>query len=333
MTSVDLPWILGRIQELTGDPVEPPLSIFHDTTLWMTIDRGDVLDIDGELFLVRCNEREGRFGLEDQPKFWVKRVISLSTGSRKIVKLTFQEEFIVRIGELSIRCFRSPQKEALVLEATQGDRRFMQGRRAMDSAGNIVRIIDFIDGTDLLSYISSLPSGHEVYFRDLFPLMLAHVMESLRGLSALHRHGLWHGDVRNDHLLVERETGSLVWIDFDLNQQFSDFDVFSVGNILHCLVGKGFVTFREASALPGVAERLDDDDASVFFRNRIMNLRGVFPYVPDKLNAVLMRFSCGAPVFYDRVDQVVEDLEECAAEQGWPKEPAPGIPARGQGPR
>jgi hypothetical protein len=39
------------------------------------------------------------------------------------------------------------------------------------------------------------------------------------------------------------------WIDFDLDQRSADFDIWSVGNILHCVAAKKFVTFQEAIKL------------------------------------------------------------------------------------
>lgn len=83
------------------------------------------------------------------------------------------------------------------------------------------------------------------------------------------------------------------------------------------MVGRGFVSFRDViQTSPELAGRLSDDDASVFFPHRVMNLRKVFPYVPAKLNDVLLRFSAGAQVFYDKMSQVADDLEECAAGLG-----------------
>ena len=88
-------WIRSRARqvsdrELSGRPV-----VFRDTTNYMSIERDHIIDLQGSFFLVRCNEREGRFGLEDQPKFWVKRALSLESGRTYILKLVFQEEFLV----------------------------------------------------------------------------------------------------------------------------------------------------------------------------------------------------------------------------------------------
>ena len=127
------------------------LSIVDDTTNYMAIDHDHVVELEGTLFLIRGNEHEGRFGIDDQPKFWVKRAIDLLTGRMHILKLVFHEEFHAQVGSLHVKCVRSPEKEGQVLELVRDDPRFMQGRTARDVRGNLVRVIDHIPGVDLLS--------------------------------------------------------------------------------------------------------------------------------------------------------------------------------------
>jgi hypothetical protein len=159
---------------------------------------------------------------------------------------------------------------------------------------------------------------HPEYCRTLLPAILARLADNIRALQRLHDAGLCHGDIRNDHLLIERDTGSYKWIDFDLAQQRLDFDIWSLGNILHCVAAKGFLTFRDAiESCPQLSGKLSQDDASVFFPHRVMNLQKVYPYLPDKLNDVLLRFSFGTRVGYDKVSQIAEDLSECGASAGW----------------
>jgi tRNA A-37 threonylcarbamoyl transferase component Bud32 len=306
-------WIRARAQQLAAEPLPAHPVVWDDTTNFMSIERGHVIDLDGDLFLVRSNEHEGRFGIDDQPKFWVKHAIRLETGAVYILKLHCEEEFRVHVGPLEIQCRRSAEKEARVLELVRGDTRFMQGRLARDSRSNPVRVIDFIQGVDLLNYLTSLRVHHEEYAHTLLPDILAKLAGSLAGIQRLHDAGLCHGDIRNDHLLMERETGEYKWIDFDLNEDSSKFDIWSAGNILHCAAAKGFVTFREAiEADPRLAGRLTDGDACVFFPNRVMSLRKVYPYLPDNLDKVLRRFSFGCVACYDTMSQLAEDLAECA---------------------
>jgi len=316
-TSLTDEWIQERLRQLGVQAPETPV-VWDDTTNYMGIERDHIVNLQGDLFVIRCNEREGRFGLDEQPKFWVKRALALSTGQTYILKLTIQEAFKVHVGAVEVLCVRNAEKEAKVLEFVRGDPRFMQGRSTYDSRGNLVRVIDFIPATDLLTHIDSIRLRHEEYCRTKLPAILANVTDNIAALQRLHDAGLCHGDIRNDHLLIERETGCYKWIDFDLDQRSADFDIWSVGNILHCVAAKGFMTFRDATKIrPHLSENLAQDDASIFFPQRVMNLRKIYPYLPGKLNDVLLRFSFGARVSYDRISQIAGDLAECAASADW----------------
>jgi hypothetical protein len=317
LTPVTEEGIQERLRRLGLPPPEGRPMVWRDTTRYMSIERGHVVELEGVPYLVRCNEREGRFGLDEQPKFWVKRAVNLDTGVTQILKLVVEESFKVTVGAREVLCVRSASKESRVLDLVRGDARFMQGRTVLDAAGNPVRVIDFIPGNDLLSELDALRVAHEEYCRAFLPSVLARVSESLAGLARLHDAGLCHGDIRNDHLLVERATGSCKWIDFDLDQGFTEFDIWSVGNILHYVAAQGFMTFGEAiEAQPRLSGKLTRDDASFFFPHRIMNLRKVYPYLPEKLNRVLLRFSFGAPACYDRISQITDDLAEALACMG-----------------
>jgi len=318
-TTVAQDAIAARIRQLTGRSLSAPPVVVADTSDFMAIDRDHVVDLEGELFLVTLTEREKRFGLVDEPKFWVKRAISLASGRTHILKMVFHERFRACVGANAFICARDAEKEARVLELMRGDPRFMQGRGLRDVRGNLVRVIDFITGEDLLRHLERAGLGHEEYFRTVFPSVFARTMDSLRAIERLHEAGLCHGDIRNDHILLEAGSGRFVWIDFDLNEDTPLFDVWSLGNLLHCVVGNGFVVFRDVvERRPDLAGRLTDDDASVFFTHRVMNLRAVYPYIPAALNDVLLRFSCGARSRYDSTSQVIEDLGACAAVEGWP---------------
>jgi hypothetical protein len=310
-------WIGERLRKLGVPPLTGRPVVWRDTSRYMSIERDHIVDLEGHAFLIRGNEHEGRFGLDDQPKFWVKRALDLQTGETRILKLVIQESFKVSVGAREVLCVRSAEKESKVLNLVRGDARFMQGRTVCDDRGNPVRVIDFIRSTDLLTHLDSLRVPHEEYCRTLLPAILAKVADNIAALGRLHDAGLCHGDIRNDHLLVERETGGYKWIDFDLDQGFPDFDIWSVGNILHYVVAKGFMTFRAAlDTWPELSGKLSRDDASVFFPYRVMNLRKVYPYLPEKLNKVLLRFSIGASACYDRISQITDDLAEGVASLG-----------------
>ena len=310
-----------RIRDLTG--VVPPrrLEIVADTSNIMNIHRGHVLGLEGEEFFVLGDVMEPRFGLDDQPKNWVKRAVDLSDGALKILKLVFLEEFVTHVGPIRMRCYRSPEKESRVLDLVRGDPRFMQGYTLHDEKGNNVRVIDFIYGKSLYDWILDLTTPHREYFFTMLPDVLTRVRECLAGAQMIHDNDLCHGDIRNDHLLIDRDTGDYRWIDFDLTQAFSDFDVWSMGNVLAFCIGQGLRTFHEvknSDAFPAsVRASLGENDASAFFRYRIMNLTKIFPYLHDELGWILRHFTVNTDIYYESISEMIGDLGRALA--AWPK--------------
>ncbi|MDH3965299.1 MAG: serine/threonine protein kinase, partial [Deltaproteobacteria bacterium] len=55
---------------------------------------------------------------------------------------------------------------------------------------------------------------------------------------------------------------------------------------------------------------LREEDVNIVFNNRVVNLKKIYPYIPESLNRVLMHFSKGANWFYENTEQLLEDLEE-----------------------
>ncbi|OFX24183.1 MAG: hypothetical protein A2V77_07635 [Anaeromyxobacter sp. RBG_16_69_14] len=299
--------------ELTGEP-----RVLRDTSNFMAIDRGDILELDGHPYLVRGNEREGRFGIDDQPKYWVKRAVSLLNGQVYIVKLVFLESFSTGVNGEQYACERSAQKEAQVLDAVRFHPNFMHGRGVLDEGGNLVRIVDFIEGPTLLEYVGGLTMPHEQYVEETLPQLLAQTHDCIAGIAYLHSEGLCHGDIRNDHIILDDHSGWARWIDFDFTRPSLAFDVWSLGNVLNCVLAKGFVSFHGLrTSRPEVLGRMSDDDASAFFPHRLMNLDKVYPHLPQCLSAILRRFASGSCARYERADQIVDDLGACMHALGW----------------
>lgn len=298
-------------------------KVYKDTTDYFRIEYGDIVILDGSPFLIRHNAKEGRFGLDEEEKFWVKRSIDLRSGMTKIIKLVFFEKFIARIGEIEFECFRSPRKEARILNLVKGHPNFMQGYSVQDDHDNIVRILEFIYGVSLAEHISEISRtmSHETYFYEYFPGVLDHFMLCVEGIRFLHDHGEKHGDIRRDHILIDRESKQYRWIDFDYNfrhrENMYGYDLFGLGNVLMYLVGMGDIVYQDLrrSDDPSLA-RLIDEDVNIVFKNRIANLKKVYSYIPDNLNRILMHFSKGANVFYDHTTQLIDDLREVQATQG-----------------
>ncbi|MHC1701045.1 MAG: serine/threonine protein kinase [Humidesulfovibrio sp.] len=296
---------------------QPPVSVrsygqvFTDTTEFMNIGYGDVIALGGKHYLVLGDESERRFGMED-PKFWVKRCIEMECGKYRILKLEFQETFDQHIGPLTITCHRSATKEARILRLTAGDPRFMQGVGLRDSGGNLVRVLERVAGRRLDLNVEDVHADHREYFHDIFPGILERFIAACRAIHLLHQNGETHGDIRRDHLYVDHKTGDYCWIDFDYGYDSVEnpfgLDLFGLGNILAFISGKGVHTIQDVDA--GGLD-ITEADCALFFRHRVVNLRKLFPYVPEDLNRVLMHYSAGSEIFYETVPELLADLEPC----------------------
>ncbi len=302
----------NRIQETSHRRVRGTPNILEDTSNVMGISAGDVLRLDGNDYYVLGEATEGRFGISEQPKFWVKYVVDLTDGTSKLLKLVFLEQFKTRLGFLTIQCTRSPEKESRVLDLVRGDSRFMQGRTVFDVRGNNVRVIERIQGRSLYNVLADLDMDHETYYHTRLPQILEQVTGCIDAIAMLNQNGLMHGDIRNDHIFVERGTGAFRWIDFDYEVNFKDYDIWSMGNILTYVVGKGLCTRQEVETegLPA-GTRLEEEDMLMFFNYRVANLRKIYPYVSRDLNEIITRFSSGASSFYDDCATLARDLRSC----------------------
>ncbi|MFZ7112349.1 MAG: protein kinase [Desulfatiglandales bacterium] len=292
--------------------------LYQDTSEIFSIDHGDIIQIQDKRYLVTGHERERRFGMDD-PKFWVKRAIDLDNGDKKILKLTFLESFDTRFGKTSIKCFRNPLKEAMILDAVKDHPHFMHGMSFRDAKDNIIRVLDIVRGPNFFLYIDSQQMGHRTYFDEVLPGILKRLIKAFDAIRYLHHMGFKHGDIRNDHIIVEQDTGNYVWIDFDYDYEALEnpysLDIFGLGNILINAVGKGFHNIQMILADPiiygDLKDRLERDDFSIIHKRRFINLRKLYPYIPKTLNDILMHFSIGANVYYEYVEEMIEDLNRC----------------------
>jgi hypothetical protein len=308
------PWLAGP-----RPPAAEALGIHTDTSDFFRVDAGEVVLLDGTPYLVRNSVREGRFGLDDEVKHWVKRAIELPTGKPKILKLVFHERFTANIGGIAFECFRSPRKEARILKLVAGHPNFMQGTAVEDAAGNIVRVLEVISGASLADRVAEIPLAHEAYFHEALPEILGRFIGCIEAIRFLHRHGEKHGDIRRDHILIDRDRGDYRWIDFDYNYRHREniyaYDLFGLGNILIYVVGKGDLLLPDLRReRPEIAAGLSAGDMNIVFHNRLANLKRVYAYLPEALNRVLLHFSAGANWFYETTDQLLQELGEAAAE-------------------
>ena len=302
-------------QWLPARKVPNHFRIYTDTTEFFRIEYDDVVVLGEKPYLIRHNAKELRFGLEDEVKHWVKRAIDLEHGHLKIIKLVFYEKFVAHIGGIDFERFRSPKKEARILDLVAGHKKFMWGYSVEDEKGNLTRVIDFIKGPPLSIYVERLNLDHKVYFFEHFPKILDNFIGCIQAIRFLHEHGERHGDVRRDHILIEEGSGEYRWIDFDFNyrqrENIYGYDLFGLGNVLVFLVGMGDVLKRDLKKNDHPAlKTLTQDDNNIVFNYRVVNLKKIYPYIPESLNRVLMHFSHGANWFYENTTQLLDDLGE-----------------------
>lgn len=82
---------IDKLMRKLGIPVPSWFRIIEDTTEFMDLDKDDVILLDNVPYLVLRNEKEIGFGLDNEPKYWVKRVTDLKSGRLQIVKLEYIE--------------------------------------------------------------------------------------------------------------------------------------------------------------------------------------------------------------------------------------------------
>lgn len=313
-------YIGGGRQSLSGGAPTGKASVDRrvhtDTTDFFQVQYGDVLLLGGKQYLIRHNAREGRFGLDDEVKFWVKSAIEISSHARKIIKLVFYERFTADVGGVRCEFFRSPRKEARILDLVSGHGHFMQGFSIKDNMGNLVRIVDFIRGHTLSSHVEQMDMDHETYFFNRFPEILDRFLECVEAVRFLHEHGEKHGDIRRDHIIVDRDSRKYRLIDFDFNYRHNEniyaYDLFGLGNVLVFLAAKGDILVPEIRKQGHAAlGKLTNEDVNIIFNYRVVNLGKIYPYIPTSLNRVLMHFSKGANWFYENTTQILDDLGEC----------------------
>jgi hypothetical protein len=304
----------NAIKDLRRQP-----CIFSDTSDFTRIDYGDIIHVDNKYFLVVGYTKEGRFGIDEQPKQWVPKVVDLESGERKILKLVFHENFTIKLGEFHVTCYRTPEKEGRVLDLVGGNPMFMQGYSTLDEVGNLVRILDIIQGTRLDTTIHRITCDDESYIADHLQGILQHFLKSVEAIILLHKHNFKHGDIRRDHIIVDGQDGQYRWIDFDYDFYLPErpfaLDLIGLGNILLFILGRR--NYRPIDVLedPDMGEKvlatLHVNDLALLSQDRIFNLQKLKPNLPKCFNDILLHFSVGTPVLYDSVTELYDDLAGC----------------------
>jgi hypothetical protein len=172
----------------------------------------------------------------------------------------------------------------------------MHGYAIKDQSENLIRVLDFIEGRPLYDYVQGIGLDHQTYFKEQFPGILKNFIECIEAIRFLHEHGEKHGDIRRDHIPIDRHSQRYRWIDFDFNYRHQEniygYDLFGIGNVLVFLAGMGDVLVPELKRQDHPAlQALRQEDVNIVFHNRVANLKKIYPYIPENLNRVLIHFS------------------------------------------
>ena len=320
-TEFDIKDMILRVVD--SDRTPKALRIIRDTTEFFNINYDDILILQDIPYFIRNCCKEGRFGIGEQDKYWVRRAIDLTSGQLKIIKMVYHENFTITVGDMSIDFVRSPRKEGRILHKVTGHPNFMQGITVNDNSGNIIRIIDFINGRSWHEIIPTLGRDHEDYYYNFLPKMLQDFIELILAIGFLHSHGEIHGDIRVDHIFRDKDNTLDKWIDFDYSymmhgESHFGFDLFGILDILLYLSGRGHVTMQNVSTKMKEHDlkRLDlyESDLNLIVKGRIMNLKKIYPYISERLNKILLYASIGRDDFYDSTGQIAHDLQEVLVE-------------------
>ena len=195
----------------------------------------------------------------------------------------------------------------------------MHGEAYPDAKGNLVRVLNVVRGPTLLNYVDLFKMKYEEYFQQILPGILKNMVRAFEAIRFLHINGFKHGDIRNDHIIINRDNGNYVWIDFDYDYEATEnpfgLDIFGLGNILIYVIGKGFHNLAMISSdrrLYGdLYERVEPQDFSILHKWRFINLRKLYPIIPKLLNDILLHFSQGADIYYEAIEEVIEDMDRC----------------------
>jgi len=192
----------------------------------------------------------------------------------------------------------------------------MKGKDFKDVKGNNIRVLDVVRGKHFLSYIDSFRMTYDHYFNTVLPDILHKLVDVFKAINFLHINGYRHGDIRNDHLYIERETGNFIWIDFDYDFEATEnpfsLDIFGLGTILSYAIGKGFHTvhmiINDPHTYGTLLDHISEDDFSLLDQTMFLNLKKLYPIIPRPLNDILMHFSKSTDIYYEFVDEIIEDL-------------------------
>ena len=172
----------------------------------------------------------------------------------KVIKMTFHERFLARVGGNFRSNAIEAQKKRLAFWNWLGTiKDSCKGSRCRSDTAFLAMscriIVIYIAGKTIAESVLKLGENHEDYFYNHLPSILDEYANLVEAIKFLHDNGEKHGDIRRDHIIIDKETGIGKWIDFDFNylhnENMAGYDLFGLGNVIIYLVGKGDILRRE----------------------------------------------------------------------------------------
>ncbi|NEP84810.1 MAG: hypothetical protein F6K39_45925, partial [Okeania sp. SIO3B3] len=110
-------------------------------------------------------------------------------------------------------------------------------------------------------------------------------------------------------------TNQLKWIDFDYNYTYQGrenifgYDIFGLGNVFTFITARGDVLIEDLQKnKPNIYNQININDRNIIFRNRVVNLKKIYPYIPQELNLILLHFGINANMFYLNTGEFLSSL-------------------------
>jgi hypothetical protein len=268
--------------------IKADTPVMQDTTLYKEIGIGDIIELESLRYKV----------IENAEPPAVKKACEIATG--KIVWLKFQRDIT------------ASEREADVLSLLRRKplSGFCKGKTLKDKAGNIVNVIDNIEGSTLYQIVTGSPLAPEEYFERHFIDIAKKLIIAGKALALFHEEFTQaHGDVHSHNILIEESTGRPFWIDFHVEGDLMYLDIDGFINMLLFLALKPDGGLERYNIGDFPDEEFADWEIS-WDDETIINAKRFRSYIPDDLNAIFLRSSRTDENEYKNIRELISDLEK-----------------------
>lgn len=195
----------------------------------------------------------------------------------------------------------------------------VRGYSLVDESGDILIVTEFTEGEKLQDYLSEFGVDHKRYFLESFPEILNNFMGAIRGVEHIVKNGFYN-EFAIYHIWIDKKTGRYILFDFDLPstelsklQALKDLESSTISNIggslCEIVAPLGIYEYEAVHDEEMYFDELGITDADFNEYNLLVDLQKVYPYIPDELNKILLRFGRDASNPYTSISELYSDLE------------------------